>query len=207
MAHQTSRYDTLGICVMTMDGRCQPALLRMPHALPAPVDAVGKRVQRRRPVHRRLEPLPDTCAGSGRGRIGGQGGAPHPGVRRAPPLDGPARVQRGLRQAHEAQGLRQTWLALVPARQRCAWRTAMRSAGGAAARRPTGGHGDVAWGAALCAGAPCDPRRVARRGCAPRAGASGARTRRIRQTPPRQAPCTQQPPLEKHSIASNSCSG
>ena len=144
---------------MTMDGRCQPALLRMPHALPAPVDAVGKRVQRRRPVHRRWEPLPDTGAGSGRGRSGGQGGAPHPGVQRAPPLDGPARVQRGLRQAHEAQGLRQTWLALVPARQRCAWRTAMRSAGGAAARRPTGGHGDVAWGAALCAGAPCDPRR------------------------------------------------
>ena len=54
---------------MTMDGRCQPALLLMPHELPAPVDAVGNRVQRRCPVHRRLEPLPDTGAGSVRGRL------------------------------------------------------------------------------------------------------------------------------------------
>jgi len=45
-----------------MDGRRHPALMIMPHELPAPGDAVVNRVTRRRPIDLRLC-LPDTDGG------------------------------------------------------------------------------------------------------------------------------------------------
>jgi hypothetical protein len=95
VAHQTSLSDALVICAVNMDGRRQPARLLMPHELPAPGADVGERRQRRRPGDLRCAPRPATCAGSVRGSIGGPGGAPHPGGRRAPPLHGTAWVPRG----------------------------------------------------------------------------------------------------------------
>ena len=79
-----------------MDCRRQPALMIMPHELPDPVDDVVNRGKRRRPVHLRFEPLPETFNGSVLWRIGGQVFEPHPVVRGEKPLDGTAFVHRGI---------------------------------------------------------------------------------------------------------------
>jgi hypothetical protein len=63
VAYQKSREDILGICEVKIDCRRQPALVIRPHKLPDPVDDVVNRVKRRRPVHLRFEPLPETFDG------------------------------------------------------------------------------------------------------------------------------------------------